>query len=226
MKTKYDNVFLNPDEADVGSHRSVIAFDLDSVLNTMGENLRKYIARLYHVDPWEVTDTSAGFEKFHFSIDGIESREIGRHVNDFVMNESPSLLTTPYVKEVMRYVYDRTNSPITVVTARWAGTVGVTKRWLEENLGDVPFVAYIVNGPPKEGVLRHLRARAFVDDRWKTIESLIGGIDWPILYRRPWNQRHVYLPVVKVNDLRDIIPLLNILTGEVPTAWPDGLPHP
>jgi hypothetical protein len=142
------------------------------------------------------------------------------------MNESPSLLTTPYVRQVMRYVYDRTNSPVTVVTARWAGAVGITKRWLEENLGDVPFVAYIVNGPPKADVLALLNVHAFVDDRWKTIEGLISKIPWPVLYRRPWNTRPVYLPVTRVNDLRDIIPLLNILTGEVPTAWPDYIPYP
>ena len=226
MKTKYDNVFVNPDVADVGQHRAVMAFDLDSVLNTMGDNIRKYIAQLYHVPTWEVTDTAAGYEKFHFQVPGIEGREIGRHVNDFVMNESPSLLTTPYVRQVMKYVYKRTNTPITVVTARWPGAVGVTKRWLEENLGDVPFICYIVNGPPKSRVLNYLYTLAFVDDRWKTCEGLISRIPWPIMYRRPWNRRPVYLPVVEVDDLRDVIPLLNLLTGEVPTVWPDGLPHP
>jgi hypothetical protein len=226
MKTKYHNVFVNPDVADVGPHRAVMAFDLDSVLNTMGENLREYIARLYHMYSWEVTDTSAGYEKFHFHVPGIEGQEIGRHVNDFVMNESPSLLTTPYMREVMQYVHDRTNAPVTVVTARWAGAVGVTKRWLEEALGDIPFIAYIVNGPPKADVLRHLYTLSFVDDRWKTCEGLISQIPWPVMYRRPWNVRPVYLPVIKINDLRDVIPLLNILTGEIPTVWPDGVPHP
>jgi hypothetical protein len=226
MKTKYDNVFLNPDMADVGQHRAVMAFDLDSVLNNMGENLRGYIADIYMMDMKDVTDTSAGYEKFHFEVPGVPNDEIGRHVNDFVMNESPSLLTTPYMREVMQYVHDRTNAPVTVVTARWAGAVGVTKRWLEEALGDIPFVAYIVNGPPKSTVLSYLYNLAFVDDRWKTVEGLINKIPWPIMYRRPWNMRPVYLPVVKINDLRDVIPLLNILTGEIPTAWPKGVDHP
>ena len=226
MKTKYNNVFVNPDIADVGAHRSVISFDLDSVLNTMGENLRYYIASKYGMPVREVTDTSAGYEKFHFHVPGVENKEVGRAVNDFVMNESPSLLTTPYMKEVIHYVYERTNSPIPVVTARWPGAVGVTKRWLEENLDDIPFVAYIVNGPPKATVLSYLYSLAFVDDRWKTCEGLISKIPWPVMYRRPWNRRPVYLPVVKVDDLRDVIPLLNILTGEVPTAWPSYVPYP
>jgi hypothetical protein len=94
-------------------------------------------------------------------------------------------------------------------------------------MGDIPFVAYIVNGPPKADVLALLNVHAFVDDRWKTIEGLISKIPWPVLYRRPWNVRHVYLPVTRVNDLRDIIPLINILTGEIPTAWPEwDVPHP
>ena len=228
MITKYDNVFVNPDIADVGRHRAVMAFDLDSVLNTMGENIRGYVANRYGIPPGEVTDTSAGYEKFHFLVPGIPDKEIGRTVNDFVMNESPSLLPTPYMREVLGYVYSRTNTPITVVTARWVGAVGVTKRWLEEALGDVPFIAYLVNGPPKGRVLNFLHTQAFVDDRWKTINDLVNQIPWPVLYRRPWNRRPVYMPgnVIKINDLRDVIPLLNILTGEVPTAWPDGIPHP
>jgi len=226
LKTKYENIFINPSAADVGMHRSVIAFDLDSVLNTMGENLRKYIADKYAMDMADVTDTSAGYEKFHFQISGIEDEEIGRHVNDFVMNESPSLLPTPYMTEVMHYVYERTNTPVTIITARWTGTAGVTKRWLEEHLCDVPHKAYIVNGPPKSRVLSYLYSLAFVDDRWKTCEGLISKIPWPIMYRRPWDTRPVYLPVVKVDDLRDIIPLLNLLTGEVPTAWPAYVPYP
>ena len=226
MITKYDNVFVNPEPADVGQHRAVMAFDLDSVLNTMGENLRGYIADKYSMPIGHVTDVSAGYEKFHFNVPGISNKDVGRAVNDFVMNESPSLLTTPYVKQVLGYVHSVTNSPITVVTARWVGTVGVTKRWLEENLGDIPFMAYIVDGPPKSRVLSYLNTQAFVDDRWKTIEGLMKQIPWPVLYNRPWNDRPVYLPVLRANDLRDIIPLLNILTGQVPTAWPEGLPHP
>jgi hypothetical protein len=226
MITKYDNVFVNPDQADVGPHRAVMAFDLDSVLNNMGENLRVHIAELFSLPVDYITDTSPGYEKFHFKIPGIEDRDIGRAVNDFVMNESPSLLSTPYMKEVMQYVHDRTNAPVTVVTARWAGTVGVTKRWLEEQLGDIPFVAYIVNGPPKATVLNYLYALSFVDDRWKTVEGLVSKIPWPVLYRQPWNVRPVWLSAVKVNDLRDIIPLINLLTGEVPTAWPSYIPHP
>jgi hypothetical protein len=203
-------VFVNPDQADVGQHRAVIAFDLDSVLNEMGANIRGYIANKWGVPVDDVTDTSAGYEKFHFNIPGVSNEDIGRAVNDFVMNESPSLSPTPYMKDVMGYVYDRTNAPVTVVTARWVGAVGVTKRWLEEALGDIPFIAYIVNGPPKATVLSYLNTQAFVDDRWKTVEGLMKHIPWPVLYRRPWNVRPVYLPVVKANDLRDIIPLLNI----------------
>ena len=228
MITKYDNVFVNPTIEDVGQHRAVMAFDLDSVLNNMGDNIRGHIANMYGMPTAEVTDTSAGYEKFHFHVPGISDQEIGRAVNDFVMNESPSLMGTPYLRQVMGYVHSRTNAPITVVTARWPGAVGVTKRWIEENIGDVPFIAYIVNGPPKATVLNYLHTLAFVDDRWKTVEGLVNQIPWPVMFNRPWNRRPVYLPgnVIRINDLRDIIPLLNILTGEVPTAWPDGLPHP
>jgi hypothetical protein len=231
MKTKYSNVFVNPTEAEVGCHRAVMAFDLDSVLNNMGRNLREYIADQFELPIEFVTDTSAGFEKFHFSIPGITDKTISKMVNKYVREESPSSLTTPYMSRVMSYVYERTGSPIAVVTARHESTVGVTKRWLEENLRGVPFFCYIVArienyAYPKAKVLEYLNTRAFIDDRWATVESLVGKIDFPVLFRAPWNRRPVWLSALEVDDLRDVIPLLNILTGEVPTAWPSYVPYP
>ena len=104
--------------------------------------------------------------------------------------------------------------------------MGVTKRWLEENL-DVPFVVYIVDGLPKAPVLTYLGAEIFIDDRHKTIKELKHWINHPVLFKRPWNQGRVTdLGVVEINDLRDIIPMVNILYGKAPMDWPYWVPFP
>jgi hypothetical protein len=127
----------------------------------------------------------------------------------------------------MKYVHEVTGVPIAVVTARNSRAVGVTNRWLEEHLDGTPFHAYIINGVGKGDTLKLLSARVFVDDRWNTIKHMLGYIEYPVLYTRPWNTgRPIDLPVPRVRDLRDIIPLLNIVARRGIMDWPDALPYP
>jgi hypothetical protein len=228
LKTKYDNIFVNPDWRDVGMFSTPIAFDLDSVMNDLGHDLGRYIAAKFGVEYNVVRDSTGSYEKFHFEVKGVGYKEMSKVVNTYLMEESPSALATPFLADVMRYVHEVTGVPIAVVTARSDHTVGVTKRWLEEHLDGTPFNAYIINGPLKEATLDLLNAQIFVDDRWKTIERMYNNnIRFPVLYTRPWNTgRPVDLPVARVRDLRDIIPLLNIVTRRGIMDWPDTLPYP
>jgi hypothetical protein len=157
----------------------------------------------------------------------ISGNEIYKLVTGAVIEESPSFLHTAYMPQVMKYVYETTGVPIAVVTARKPETLDVTSRWLEEHLDGIPFHAYIIDGPLKEDTIHLLSAHIFVDDRWKTIERMVDEIEYPVLYNRPWNMgRPVELPVSRVRDLRDIIPLLNIWAHRGVMDWPDTLPYP
>jgi hypothetical protein len=231
MKTKYPNVFINPDEDDVHHmpHRTPIAFDMDSVMNNMGSDLGHYIADHFGVTFGSVHDydTITGFQKFMFKVPDVSGNAIRKVVHKFILEESPSAMSTPWLHSVMRYVYSVTGMPITVITARPPETVDVTHNWLLENLASTPFTCYMTHGISKAPVLELIHADIFVDDRWKTILRLMGEIEYPVLYRRPWNVgRPVPLPVLNIRDLRDIIPLLNIKIGRVPTAWPERVPYP
>lgn len=229
MKTKYHNLFYNPEYRDIEyEYRTPIAFDLDSVLNELGYDLGQAIA-----DNWGLTlkdiravDKEHGYEKFHFEVRGASYKEVAHTVDQFILNRSMDVGQSPYMREVLEYVFKSTCVPITVVTARRPEAIDVTWKWLSYNIG-VPFRCFIVNGEPKSKVLNFLDCKIFIDDRWKTIKGLMNTVPYPVLYRRPWNQgRPDKLPVVEVNTLRDVIPLFNILTGRVPTAWPKGLSFP
>jgi 5'(3')-deoxyribonucleotidase len=225
MKTKYDNIFINPDFYDV-MFRTPIAFDLDSVMND-STYLREYVANTFGLTMKDIMGHKDGHEVFHFEIPGVSDYDIGRVVNKCIREESPSALPSPYMKQVMLYVWCVTAQPIAVVTARHPSNCTVTKNWLDENLDGIPYRAYVMHGEKKNKVLGLLDVKIFVDDRHQTIRNLIGKIDYPVLYRQAWNQgRRDKLPAIEVRDLRDIIPLLNIQLGRMPTAWPEGLPYP
>jgi hypothetical protein len=227
LKTKYDNVFVNPTGGEIDP--CIIAFDLDSVLNTVGHDIGRGIAKAFNVtyETARSVDPEYGYEKFHFEVPGVGYKEMSKVVNKIIMEESPSSLPSPFMASVLRYVYEVTGTPIQVVTARNPMTVGVTKRWLFENLDGIPFRAYLQHGVPKAVTLKMMKASIFVDDRHKTIAGLIDKIEYPVLYQRPWNNgRPIRLPVVEIRDLRDIIPLLNLKLGRVPMDWPSYIPFP
>ena len=73
MRTKYDNVFVNPDFNDIGCEDwTSIAFDLDSVLNE-GDYLRDYVASAFGTTMEKVLGFEDGHEVFNFEIPGVDN---------------------------------------------------------------------------------------------------------------------------------------------------------
>ena len=228
MITDYENVYINPSGGQVDP--SIIAFDMDSVLNTgCSRAIRDVFCRTYGITDRDIMDTDPdhGHRIFNMTPAGVDRNHIYPMITEAIVNDSPSFLPTPYMQKVLRHVHEVTGCPIQVVTYRDKSTVHVTHDWLKENLDDIPFRCYIMSGVPKKETLAYMRADIFIDDRHKTILDLLGEIDYPVMYKRPWNQgRPVRLPALQINDLRDIIPLLNIKLGRVPTEWPSYIPFP
>ena len=230
MPKRTKKVFINPgyENPYFRGHTWPIAFDMDSVLNE-GTWLRHYVAEHFGTTMAAVKghDRNGGHEVFHFKIPGVDD-EMRRVIDLGIKKESPSALPTPHLREVMEYVHLVTERPILVITFRNRDNADVTRRWLSENL-HVPYMCVICDGMNKHHMLRMVEAQIFVDDRHKTIKNLWrkNVIPYPVVYKRPWNQgRARKLPVCEINDLRDIIPLLNIQLGRNPMDWPAGLPHP
>jgi hypothetical protein len=232
METDYKNVWINPTVEEVGDFRNIIGFDMDSVLNYgCSGAIRNAFMNEFGIAEVEIVDTDPihGHRIFHMNppeyID-YSNNFIYKLIADVIINDSPSFLTTPFMPAVTEYVYKVTGKPITVITLRKPSTVHVTHDWLAENL-TVPFRCYILNGKSKDHLVDRLNLSIFIDDRHKTIKNLLSWCEYPVLYKREWNQnRPIRLPVIEIRDLRDIIPLLNIKLGRVPMEWPEGLPYP
>ena len=133
-------------------------------------------------------------------------------VNHVIKCDSFHYDTTPNMKEVLTWLYKETNMPITVVTARPLENMSVTYKWLKYKLGHTPFRLIMVNGMQKEVVLNRIHTRLFIDDRYKTVKTLEKHIDYPVLYKRPWNQgRPEGAGVAEVDNLEGLLYLTYLL---------------
>lgn len=229
MKTKYDNVWVNPTPEEVRGVGTVpIAFDLDSVLNT-GDYLINYVAKAFGHHAGEDIrgkHPEHGYEVFNYEVPGVSIKEMYKAVHQGVMEESPSCLPSPCMSAVLDWVYYVTGKPVMVITSRHPMNTDVTYNWLNENVS-APFNCFIMNGVVKNVPLSLLGASIFVDDRHKTIRNLINTIPYPVLFKQMWNQgRPEELPVLAIDDLRGIIPLLNIQLGRNPMDWPYWVAYP
>jgi hypothetical protein len=230
VKTKYYNVWINPSEKDIGDNRALIGFDLDAVLNSgLSRCITERLAKHYGVGIDNVRNTHPihGYEMFNLGPNGSDVQEVMKIVETSVIEDSPSVLSSPWMKEVMDFVYQATGDPITVITSRNPNALDVTHNWLVQWLDDLPFNCYIMHGRGKGAPIAMLGLSIFVDDRWKTINNLLSWCEYPVLFQRPWNRfRPDPLPVLEIRDLRDIIPLVNIKLGRNPMDWPYWVPFP
>jgi len=232
MRDEYNlpNTWYNPTKAEIkeiGS--SVMAFDFDSTINNMGEPLGRYIAGMLECEEEDVRGYGPQGERtFHFQKDGVSDDTMAQLVHKFVMEESPSLLPTPWAIEVLSYIWMTIGQPITVITYRPADSAQVTWDWLFQNLyPGVPFNLIMLQGMQKDVVLRRLETEVFIDDRYKTVAMLENVVNLSVLFKRPWNQgRIVDAGDMTVNDLRGLIPIVNVLTRTHIMAWPGNIPYP
>lgn len=229
----YPNTYYNPTKLELSTIPNIedvhIAFDLDSVLNDLGENLDSYLAQRIGITEEQVVGKNEdGTRSFQYRVPCGYPEDMGTMISEFINEFSDRLEPTPYMTDVIRHIYNVTGSPIVIVTARPITNMAVSYDWLKKHLPDyIPFVLIMVSGMQKEVVLNRLDIGCFIDDRHKTVARLMKHIDVSIRYRRPWNMGR-YEPAghFYVNDLRELIPFVNSIYGYRPMAWPHNIPYP
>ena len=229
MKDKHlSNTWFNPTKAELKEiNATMIAFDFDSTINNMGEPLGLYIAKMLECSEDEVRGYGPDGERtFHFQKAGVSDDTMAQLVHKYVLEESPSLLPTPFAPEVLEYIHYVTGEPITVITYRPADSAQITHTWLTENL-TVPFNLIMLHGMQKNVVLSRLGTQVYVDDRYKTASILSNVVGVSVLYSRPWNQgRRVPGGDMTISDLRGIIPIINFMSRRNIMDWPGHIPYP
>jgi len=206
-----------------------IAFDLDSVLAEC-RYIPKMVGQKFGYSAKEIAEFSTcddGYQKFQYELPGVSGNQMYKAINDVVHDYSLTALTTPYMREVLWYLWHVSGLPVTICTARKRSNADVTYCWLTDNLDGIPFNCFISCGREKWKILPDAGTRFFVDDRYKTIDSLWGRVQFPILYRRPWNQGWAEeASPYQCRDLRDMIPFINMAYNLPPVTWPGYIPYP
>ena len=219
------NTWFNPTKMELKEIKaSMIAFDFDSTINEMGEPMGDWIAEFLGVD--EVRGRNAdGTRSFHFESPGITNDEMAYLVHKYVCEQTHNLDPTPYAVEVLHYIHTRTIEPITVITYRPADSAEITHKWLVDHL-TVPFNLIMLDGMQKNVVLGRLGTEVYIDDRYKTVEILEKVVNLSVMYARPWNQgRSVEAGDMTVEDLRGLIPIINLMTRTPILTWPSYIPR-
>lgn len=214
ISRRFPRTWFNPKKFEIKGLVAPIAFDMDSVLNEGGQLLREAVARHFGQPIGNILniDPEHGYEKFHFNVLGASNTEVFDVVNMIIGRDSLSYQVTPHMRSILSWVWKHTGRPITVVTARHPDNMRVTYEWLKMQLGSVPFYLIMVNGMHKEVVLNRIDNRLFIDDRYKTIKTLEKHIEYPVLYKRPWNQgRPEQAGVAEVDDLSGLLNLIFLL---------------
>lgn len=218
-------ILINPDGYDMENAEWPtvrFAFDLDSVLaetTLLEQCLEERFGELIVDGPYRT-----------FKLDYVnlpDDKSLYNAIREIQMLHSTNEYGTPYMLDVLRYLHELSGEPIAVVTARHRDCLEVTDTWLRNNLGELPWICAICHGTPKLNVLSNLMVEYFVDDRYKTIFGLQGYIKNPIQYIRPWNiGRGMPASRLRIRDLRDLIPLINIEFGYPPVNWPGNIAYP
>ena len=229
MKSKtFPNTWYNPTRAEIRESgvEAPIAFDFDGVLSETETILYDGICKLFEVE--DIRQKENGYNMFNYAVDGVSNKTMFAAINTIIGEEAGGALPSPYMSEVLDYVYATTGRPITIVTSRTKENMDVTYQWLQNNLSTgVPFNLILANGMQKEVVLKRIKCNMFIDDRYKTVAKLEQEIDLAVLYKRPWNQgRPVEAGDFTIRDLREIIPIVNYLSRQYLMRWPGNVPYP
>ena len=133
----FPNTWFNPtmDELNEAGLCVPVAFDMDGVLSETGTILYEAVCKRFNVDDCRVYEN--GYETFNFKVDGISGSKMFSAINEIIGEEAGAALPSPYMADVMAYVYETTGEPITIVTARAQENMTITYEWLAQNLQPV-----------------------------------------------------------------------------------------
>jgi hypothetical protein len=165
---------------------------------------------------------------FHIDVDGISNNQLHKDfatiLNDVSYLQTPS----PWAREVLEYVERVTGRPIEILTARNKDTLDTTRAWMDCHFPKTQFVIHMPGAGKVEFCRKH-NVHIHIDDRFKTIKNLgeMSSFIIPVMYNRRWNSGRDVTPCsyVRVDDLRGIIPIVNMNRYINPFAWPDNVPH-
>lgn len=107
--------------------------------------------------------------------------------------------------ESVRHMANQLQESPIIITARKEDSKEVTEAWLKHWLG-IPYTLYMTAGSRKDDMVKSLKIRYFVEDRFKVANEIGEVCETCFMPKRPWNVgRQPTERVTRINDLVNII---------------------
>jgi uncharacterized HAD superfamily protein len=187
------------------NYKTQIAYDFDGVLCDTMPAFHQFWREKYN---HEIRDFTSSTFEMNLQ-DGYDLKDIYKDITDAINTYQPYLQPYAFALELVREFARQYNEQPIIITARRAESREVTSSWLKAYLG-IPFTLMIVgeagtaSGANKPEILAGLGVKYFVEDRFKTCNS-IKSCERVFMPDRSWNWNRTPLDhVVRVNNLLDV----------------------
>lgn len=178
---------------------NTIAYDFDGVIcDTMPAFeqhwFTKYDWLIPQSDSWEI-GMPEGYDYKHIVDDISEAHQLYQSY----------LYPHTFACESIRHIANQLQESPIIITARRREDREVTEAWLKHWLG-IPYTMYVTSGKRKDDIVKSMKIRYFVEDRFKVATEVGEVCDTCFMPNRPWNAgRSTTSRVTRINDLVNII---------------------
>jgi uncharacterized HAD superfamily protein len=184
--------------------KTKIAYDFDGVLCSTMPAFHQYWKEKYN---WKIFDHEKGNRSFEMPMpEDYNFKFISKDIEEAINKFQSFLYPHAYAMELVREMANNFNEQPIIITARNAANKDVTDAWLKRYLG-IPYVLYLVGGDTGENkpkLIEGLGVKYFVEDRFKTVNS-IKSCRKVFMPDRPWNgNRKPNKHVLRVRNLIDV----------------------
>lgn len=184
--------------------RNKIAFDLDGVLIDLDSILEGQLKEKTGLD-------FSGLTEYSVTKCLPIEEDILEECLDYCYRQYANIAIYPGVKEVIRELWDQTEDPITVITARPIFWATETHILVKRVCGEIPYRLIFSDGISKSIYLGDYPY--FAEDRRKTALELTEMGKQVFLVDKIYNQCEHHL-ITRIKDLTELLPLINLFIDE------------
>ncbi len=184
--------------------RDIIGLDLDNVLGDTYTVMKKFFAEKFDIKPdWDSIERYPMEEVECVTKEALKA--FMKAIDTGVLFEQ--VLPHNYAEHATKKLHNEGFS-IAILTSRKAHLKSQTMDWLDEH-SIVYDLVYLINSSKKHELVKELDMKAFVEDRFDTLESIIDnhkpldlglyGVNYP--YNRNFDNEHI----VRVDDIAQAV---------------------
>lgn len=180
----------------------MIAFDLDDVIIDLTNTLAKPMKEVTGVDISKRDD-------YYVSIPGMSDKEVGKYFEELMFKYTLSAKPVEGSIEALVRIYNLTNKPIKIITARDNRYKNIVLRWAKRYMEGKFEYNIIFSGRFPKYKYFDSDTKYFVDDALHNVDKLINYVDIMFLFDRPWNRRKsLDKKVIRIKNLYTVYEFL------------------